>query len=161
MRTVKTCHLESPFGVLRLTESEKGLAELHILRPDERPREKETLSPLLEEACRQLMAYCGGRLRVFDLPLDLNGTDFQRAVWAELCNIPYGETASYGEIACLIGRPRAVRAVGGANHRNPVAIIVPCHRVIGSDGRLVGYGGGVDLKAKLLSHERTHARRNA
>lgn len=108
----------------------------------------------LAAAREQLQAYFAGRLRVFDVALDLRGTPFQRQVWRALLDIPYGETRSYGEIAAAIGRPGAARAVGMANNRNPVAIIVPCHRVIGSTGDLVGYGGGLALKAALLKLER-------
>jgi methylated-DNA-[protein]-cysteine S-methyltransferase len=101
--------------------------------------------------------YFAGRRWRFDLPLSLDGTVFQRAVWAALRQIPYGQTASYGDIAARVGNPKAVRAVGGANNRNPVAIIVPCHRVIGHGGSLVGYGGGLDTKRWLLDHERLYA----
>ena len=108
---------------------------------------------LLHEAQAQLTDYFAGRRTAFDLPLDLRGTDFQRAVWEALLAIPYGETRSYGDIAAAIGRPRAARPVGQAVGANPVGVIVPCHRVIGSDGRLTGYGGGLDLKRALLRLE--------
>ncbi|MBI4564737.1 MAG: methylated-DNA--[protein]-cysteine S-methyltransferase [Planctomycetes bacterium] len=107
----------------------------------------------LAEARRQLRAYFAGELREFRLSLALQGTPFQRRVWAGLQTIPYGETISYAELARRIGRPKAGRAVGGANHRNPIAIIVPCHRVIGADGTLVGYGGGLERKKTLLALE--------
>ena len=109
---------------------------------------------LLAEAVRQLRAYFAGHLRRFELPLDLVGTEFQRRVWLELTRIPYGETRSYQEMARAIGAPKAVRAVGAANGANPIAIVVPCHRVIGAGGKLVGYGGGLPLKRRLLSLER-------
>jgi methylated-DNA-[protein]-cysteine S-methyltransferase len=108
-------------------------------------------------AARQLDAYFGGQLTEFSLPLALAGTDFQREVWAGLRDIPYGQTVSYGELAHRIGRPAAGRAVGLANGRNPVAIVVPCHRVIGSDGSMTGYGGGLDRKRFLLALERRRA----
>lgn len=149
-------YMASPVGTLCLCATERGLAEVHIVEAGEGLKEERS-SPLLERAREQLKGYFEGRLRAFDLPFALEGTEFQRLVWAALCEIPYGETASYGEIARRIGRPRAVRAVGGANHNNPLAIVVPCHRVIGSDGRLVGYGGGLDVKQWLLDHERRHA----
>ncbi len=101
----------------------------------------------------QLNEYFAGVRRDFDLRLDLEGTPFQQSVWQALLGIPYGETRSYGEIARAIGKPAAARAVGMANHNNPVSIIVPCHRVIGHDGRLVGYGGGLDVKTALLKLE--------
>ncbi len=100
-----------------------------------------------------MLEYLEGKRIEFDLPLDLRGTPFQIAVWSALLEIPYGETRSYQQIANVIGRPRAVRAVGAANGANPVAIVVPCHRVIASDGTLHGYGGGLDLKARLLAME--------
>ena len=109
--------------------------------------------PLVSEAARQLREYFGGQRRSFDLPLELAGTEFQRRVWAELLKIPYGETRSYSEVARAIGKPRAVRAVGSANHANPIAIVVPCHRVIAADGGLAGYGGGLDRKRLLLELE--------
>ncbi|MCY3707652.1 MAG: methylated-DNA--[protein]-cysteine S-methyltransferase [Caldilineaceae bacterium] len=111
--------------------------------------------PLLEEVRRQLDAYFAGDLRCFDLPLALEGTPFQRQVWQQLLSVAYGETASYQDIAVAIDNPKAVRAVGAANGRNPVAIIVPCHRIIGSGGRakLTGYGGGLWRKEWLLRHE--------
>jgi methylated-DNA-[protein]-cysteine S-methyltransferase len=109
------------------------------------------------ERCRavaeQLAEYFAGRRREFDLPLAPRGTDFQRAVWSELVRVPYGSTISYGELAGRVGRARASRAVGGANNRNPLPIVVPCHRVIGADGSLTGYGGGLDRKRALLALE--------
>lgn len=109
--------------------------------------------PLIEQARAELEAYLAGRLRRFTVPLDPVGTDFQRLVWATVAAIPYGETATYREIAARIGRPRAVRAVGAANGANPLAIVIPCHRVVGSDGSLTGYGGGVAMKRALLDLE--------
>ena len=109
--------------------------------------------PLLVEAFAQLKAYLAGRLKVFDLPLETGGTPFQREVWEALRRVPYGKTASYAEIARAIGRPKAARAVGMANHANPIAIIIPCHRIIASGGGLGGYGGGLALKRRLLALE--------
>jgi methylated-DNA-[protein]-cysteine S-methyltransferase len=111
-------------------------------------------NPVLRQAADQLGAYFAGTLRRFDLPLDLRGTSFQKRVWSELLRIPFGETRSYGELARVVGNPNASRAVGAANGRNPVAIVVPCHRVIGSDGGLVGFGGGLHYKRRLLDLER-------
>ena len=107
----------------------------------------------LKEPAKQLTAYFAGKLRDFDLPLAPEGTPFQRAVWGELVKIPYGETTSYGELARRLGNPNAVRAVGLANGANPIAIVIPCHRVIGSNGSLVGYGGGLPIKQALLTLE--------
>jgi methylated-DNA-[protein]-cysteine S-methyltransferase len=111
----------------------------------------------LLEASRQLQAYFAGERREFDLPLAPYGSDFQRRVWSALLEIPYGETISYLELARRLGDPRAVRAVGSANGRNPISIIIPCHRVIGADGSLVGYGGGLERKRWLLRHEAAYA----
>ena len=108
---------------------------------------------LLEEARRQLLAYFDGQLKVFDLPLAPNGTEFQRRVWSELTKIPFGATISYAQLARRVSNEAAVRAVGAANGRNPIPIIVPCHRVIGSDGSLTGFGGGLQRKQWLLRHE--------
>lgn len=109
--------------------------------------------PLAEQARKELTAYFEGRLQRFTVPLDPVGTDFQRRVWAAVAAIPYGETATYRQIAERIGQPRAVRAVGAANGANPLAIIIPCHRVVGSDGSLTGYGGGLAVKRALLDLE--------
>ena len=110
-------------------------------------------TPLLLEAERQLAEYFAGKRKTFDLPLAPKGTAFQRSVWQALRDIPYGETRSYGEIARAVGNPKASRAVGMANHRNPVPVLIPCHRVIGADGTLTGYGGGTERKALLLALE--------
>jgi methylated-DNA-[protein]-cysteine S-methyltransferase len=110
-------------------------------------------TPLIQKAAAQVEEYLAGKRKKFSLPLAMQGTDFQMAVWKALQDIPYGETRSYGAIAAAIGRPKAVRAVGLANNRNPVSIIVPCHRVIGSNGKLTGYGGGLPLKQYLLDLE--------
>ncbi len=111
-------------------------------------------SEILRTAKRELEEYFAGKRRAFTFPIELDGTDFQRAVWNELLKIPYGGTSSYGRVAAAIGRPRAARAVGMACNRNPLMIVVPCHRVLGADGSLTGYAGGLDVKARLLSLER-------
>ena len=117
-------------------------------------------SALMLEARRQLRLYFAGELHQFDLPLELVGTDFQKRVWSALLTIPYGETRSYSQMAVTIGAPRAVRAVGAANGRNPIPVIVPCHRVIGASGNLVGFGGGLEWKRLLLDLEATYAQRS-
>jgi len=114
-------------------------------------------TPLIREAAKQLEEYFVGKRKIFDIPLGPEGTPFQRAVWEALLEIPYGETRSYGDIAARIGNPKAARAVGMANNRNPIAVFVPCHRVIGASGKLVGYAGGVDVKKKLLELEKLNA----
>jgi methylated-DNA-[protein]-cysteine S-methyltransferase len=120
---------------------------------DERWEERRGMDALLSEARDELTAYFDGRLRAFTVPLAPNGTEFQRRVWSALTEIPYGATISYAELARRVNNTAAVRAVGAANGRNPIPIIVPCHRVIGSDGSLTGFGGGLDRKRWLLQHE--------
>ncbi len=146
------CVIDSPVGRLRIEEN--GCAITGVGRTAEPLSPPQT--PLLAECARQLEAYFAGTLRSFDLPLNVTGTAFRTKVWNALRTIPYGETRSYGQLAAMIGAPAASRAVGGANHHNPICIIVPCHRVIGADGSLTGYGAGLDMKQWLLEHERKH-----
>ena len=144
--------VDTPFGPMAL-EGEAALTRLWLpgTLPDRGGRGEET--PLLRAARTQLLEYLAGARRAFDLPLDPAGTDFQRSVWEALGAIPYGETRTYGEIAAAVGRPKAVRAVGQANHVNPLPIFIPCHRVVGKNGALTGYAGGLDLKRALLALE--------
>lgn len=143
-----------PLGLLRIDLPGKdstrvraaefpGKEHLRVMGPDART----------SEAARQLGEYFAGSRRVFDLPLDPIGTDFDRLVWREVLAVPFGATTTYGAIARAIGRPKACRAVGAANGRNPLPIVVPCHRIVGAGGRLTGFGGGLPLKARLLEHE--------
>ncbi|MCB5941186.1 methylated-DNA--[protein]-cysteine S-methyltransferase [bacterium 210820-DFI.6.52] len=152
MKTI--CWRESPIGPLGVGEEDGAITLILFAgqQPPEGYREGET--PLLEEAWAQLERYFAGELRQFSLPLAPAGTPFQQAVWRALEEIPYGETRSYGEIAGWVGRPKASRAVGAANHRNLIPIVIPCHRVIGAGGTLTGYGGGLDRKRLLLDLER-------
>lgn len=151
-----TRDLRSPVGTVRIAADDAAL--LRVVLPDERgPRPSEHTSaghPVLDRAAEQLEEWFGGDRRSFDLPLRAEGTPFQQQVWTALGTIPYGVVWSYGELARQIGRPRAVRAVGAANGRNPLPIVVPCHRVVGASGELIGYGGGLRAKAWLLDHER-------
>lgn len=150
----KKCYIKSPVGELELMEDAQGICGLSFGHTDEEAKEEDT--PLLLEAKKQLEEYFEGKRKKFELPLSLHGTDFQMRDWQALLAIPYGETRSYGEIAKSIGSPKGSRAVGMANRNNPVAIIVPCHRVIGSDGKLTGYAGknkALDIKAYLLKLE--------
>ena len=142
---------------VRLVSSESGLQAIDFtpFRPLEGERQDAT--PVAVETGRQLRAYFAGKLREFDLPLDLRGTGFQLRVWNALLGIPFGETRSYLQIAQSIGAPAAIRAVGAANGANPIPIVVPCHRVIGANGKLVGYGGGLPLKKRLLELEGTRS----
>jgi len=145
--------LASPVGVLTLVASGQGLAAVLWEKDDPARVRLGPLAAVLEEPARQLDGCFAGARRAFDLPLDFQGTDFQRAVWAALLTIPYGETRSYADIARAIGRPTAMRAVGAANGRNPLSIIAPCHRVIGSNGALTGFAGGLAAKRHLLALE--------
>src|SRR5215510_12582719 len=158
--TARATHalVPSPIGPLTLVCADGALTGLHMEGERHRPPveslgERDESVPLFVEAAHQLAGYFAGRLIDFDLPIRLHGTPFQQRVWAALADIPYGETVSYGELAAQIGQPTAARAVGLANGRNPVAVIVPCHRVVGSTGSLVGYGGGLDRKRYLLRLE--------
>ena len=148
--------VDSPIGPLTLVERDGALAGVYVEDHRARPTEEAVSAPtgVLAEAARQLEDYFAGRRTTFDLPLDLGGTHFQRRVWARLQEIPYGETATYGELARELGSPGASRAVGLANGRNPVSIVVPCHRVVGSSGKLIGYAGGLSRKQVLLELER-------
>lgn len=150
------CRVPSPVGEILLTATSRGLSGLHFREDRFQPvpgAEWEATTPPFLGVIAAVDAYFGGTRAVFDLPLDLSGTPFQRRVWAELQRIPYGDTISYAELARRIGAPAAIRAVGGANGRNPVSIIVPCHRVIGADGSLTGYASGIGRKRRLLEHE--------
>jgi methylated-DNA-[protein]-cysteine S-methyltransferase len=143
--------IDTPMGRLTVASTERGIASIQFgesVRADVAP------DSTTRETAEQLAEYFQGKRTQFELPLDVQGTPFQKAVWNELLRIPYGETRSYGEIAKAIGRPGAARAVGMANHDNPIAIVIPCHRVVGKDGSLTGYAGGLQLKAQLLSIER-------
>lgn len=148
--------LQSPLGPLLLEANDSGLCALTFAAGRRavrlEPGATQDGAPFTE-TIRQLQAYFRGELEEFDLPLALIGTPFQLRVWERLQAIPYGQTISYGELAEQIGKPKAARAVGLANGSNPIPIIIPCHRVIGSDGRLTGYGGGLSIKEKLLSFE--------
>jgi methylated-DNA-[protein]-cysteine S-methyltransferase len=144
---------------LRLVASTSGIRAIEFDLQPVPDCQRNDQSPLLLEAARQLRAYFAGALREFSLPLDIEGTEFQKRVWGQVAAIPYGETRSYLQIATAIGSPRAVRAVGAANGANPAPIVVPCHRVIGAKGKLVGYGGGLAMKQRLLELEGARALR--
>jgi methylated-DNA-[protein]-cysteine S-methyltransferase len=143
--------ISSPIGHLTLVASGRGLCEVLWGSAGRKPQ---TGNAVLQTAATQLEEYFAGTRRVFDLQLDLLGTPFQVRTWSALAEIPYGTTVSYGEQARRLGVPRAARAVGAANGSNPLPIVLPCHRVIGANGALTGYGGGLDMKRWLLAHER-------
>jgi methylated-DNA-[protein]-cysteine S-methyltransferase len=152
-----SCTLDSPVGALSLVATDLALVALVWRRESHRGEFENAVEnpehPVLRETVRQLHEYFTGARRAFDVPLEFRGTEFQRRAWSALLTIPYGETRTYGQMAEQIGSPTAVRAVGAANGRNPISIIAPCHRVIGMNGDLTGFGGGLDAKARLLSLE--------
>ena len=148
---------QTPLGELSIVAGNDHLIQLGLVG-DELPSNSvlcdlSTEPEIITHTKRQLDEYFAGKRSSFDLPLAPRGTDFQQQVWAALCAIPYGQTQSYGQIAAYVGRPKAARAVGGANNKNPIAIIIPCHRVIGASGAMVGYRGGLDIKHQLLELE--------
>lgn len=172
------CYMETPIGRIAIEEDEKAITALYMYDDENNGIEAEEdksgseydvaehelegsgriycNTPLLQEAKEQLEEYFAGKRKEFDLPISSHGTEFQKKVWNALRQIPYGETRSYREIAVQIGNPKACRAIGGANNKNPIMIIVPCHRVIGADGSLVGFGGGLPAKEYLLALERKY-----
>ena len=150
MQTYRACH-HSAIGPLEVVGNQQGILTI-TFGADEFETDR-NLPALMAQCLRQLTEYFKGRRQKFSIPLVLEGTDFQKAVWRQLQKIPFGQTASYGDVARAVGSPRAFRAVGNANNKNPIPLIIPCHRVIGSDGKLVGFGGGIWRKEWLLEHE--------
>jgi methylated-DNA-[protein]-cysteine S-methyltransferase len=148
-------YYNSPFGMLRIITSDTVV--LGIDFTDLKGASKEDSPVIMKETIRQLDEYFSGKRKNFSLKVELKGTDFQKSIWNAMSKIPYGKTASYKDLAVMAGKPKAARAVGGACHRNPIGIVLPCHRVIGSDGSLTGFGSGLDLKEKLLNHEKKHS----
>lgn len=157
---MKYCHVDSPVGTLLIACDGEAIRRIEFPR-DGKPAQpesgwSESKSGLLREAAEQLSEYFSGLRTVFTVPLHPEGTEFQKMVWHHLRNIPYGQTISYGELAKCLGNPKASRAVGAANACNPIPIMIPCHRVIGSDGTLTGFGGGLPTKKALLTLEAQH-----
>lgn len=144
---------KSPVGELLIVCTETALLSLGVRKGQESAEDKEN-NPVVQQTIKELEEYFAGNRKVFTVPLDLRGTEFQKKVWEALREIPYGETRSYKEIAEKIGNPKASRAVGMANHRNPIGIVVPCHRVVGANGKLTGYAGGIPMKQALLELEK-------
>ena len=160
MTTTEELEMDSPLGTLRIGATDRGVCGIAFVTPSpDRPARtgdpdtSATSRHLLKLAEEQLREYFAGDRSSFSVPLDLSGTGFQRAVWRQLVDIPFGRTTTYGELAAALGSPGAYQAVGSANGRNPVAIMVPCHRVVGRKGKLTGYAGGIDRKQWLLRHE--------
>jgi len=147
---MRVTHFSSPIGTLEITGDEDGISQVLFL--DESPSVQES-SPILDECVKQLGEYFESKRTEFELPLNPAGTEFQKSVWKELQNIPRGKTISYMDLAKRLGDPKVIRAAGTANGKNPIAIIIPCHRVIGADGSLTGYAGGLKRKQWLLEHE--------
>ncbi|MPM30800.1 Methylated-DNA--protein-cysteine methyltransferase [bioreactor metagenome] len=146
---------QTKIGLVAIEDNGTEITDVNVISENHSIEVNET--SLLKNAALQLNEYLEGKRNSFDLPLNPNGTEFQKKVWAALCDIPYGETRSYKQIAEYIGNPKACRAVGMANNKNPIMIFIPCHRVVGSDGSLTGYAGGLDMKEKLLSLEKGKA----
>lgn len=151
MQTFKT-HYKSPIGTVEIEGTQDSILSLNFV--DQAHSDDDDLPSCIKACAKQIDEYFQGNRKTFSLHLIMQGTDFQKSVWRQLRKIPYGTTASYGEVAVAIGNPTACRAVGSANGKNPISIIVPCHRVIGSDGTLTGYGGGLWRKEWLLKHEK-------
>lgn len=153
----RTLQIETPVGPVMITATDKAITSIRFgtETPENSTSTADPASaPLLQEAARQLREYFSGTRRDFTLPLEPDGTPFQKTVWQALLTIPYGETRTYGQIAVQIDHNKSFRAVGMANNRNPIVIVVPCHRVLGYDGKLTGYAGGLDIKGQLLDIEK-------
>ena len=146
-------YFTSPAGILEITSTDEAIISCIF---KEKKEEITLIPPILEKAINQLDMFFKGKRKNFDLKLSLIGTDFQKKIWQELQKIPFGQTVSYKEIANRVGNKDAVRAVGNTNGKNPISIIIPCHRVVGSDGKLVGYGGGLEKKRWLIDFEKTN-----
>lgn len=170
MTSLQRTTIDSPVGVLRLVATHDALVA--VLWPEEREgrvtfdngpvtldQQAAASHQVLGTTAAQLGEYFDGNRQAFDLPLDLRGTEFQQIVWRSLAEIPFGETSTYGKQAATIGRPRAIRAVGSANGRNPLSIVLPCHRIVAASGKLAGFAGGIDTKRWLLDHEASVAAR--
>ncbi|HTQ28295.1 MAG TPA: methylated-DNA--[protein]-cysteine S-methyltransferase [Puia sp.] len=156
MEGLQSTYYHSPIGLLRISATENYVREIHYIDHIEKPHQephKKKYPPILIQCVEQLIQYFHGERRVFEFPVHQDGTDFQKKVWDELIGIPYGKTISYLELSRRLGDPKAIRAAASANGKNNIAIVVPCHRVIGSKNDLVGYGGGIWRKKWLLEHE--------
>lgn len=167
MSGLNWCSFATPVGILALVAADDGLREIRWSRGQPtsafelQEADEDARHPVLVETAAQLSEYLAGNRRLFDLPLAPRGTEFQLRAWEALRQIPFGEVRTYAEQAAILGRPSAARAVGAANARNPLPIVVPCHRVIGADGTLTGFAGGLEAKRWLLEHERSHSGRLA
>lgn len=145
-----TCYYQTKIGRIKIAQEGDAIVEINVT-DSEKESEKET--PLIKKTIKEIEEYFEGKRKFFDIPISIKGTEFQEKVWKALLKIPYGETKSYEDVAKMIGCPKGARAVGMANHNNKIIIIIPCHRVIGKNGKLVGYAGGLPVKEKLLQIE--------
>ena len=145
-----TCYYQTKIGRIKIAQEGDAIVEINVT-DSEKESERET--PLIKKTIKELKEYLEGKRKIFDIPIDTQGTEFQEKVWNALLEIPYGETKSYEDIAKMVSCPKGARAVGMANHNNKIIIIIPCHRVIGKNGKLVGYAGGLPVKEKLLQIE--------
>jgi len=150
---MNTHHYKSPLGAIEIKADDEAITGLRLLNKNPEPWQT-SANPLIVETGKQMDEYFAGKRRAFELPLSPEGTPFQQKVWKQLQEIPYGQTISYAQLAKAVGNPKACRAVGSANGKNPIAIIIPCHRVIASDGSLGGFASGLDNKMQLLALER-------
>lgn len=148
--------IKTPIGLLKITANDEVIISIKPATSEKTKIESEDSNKLVEKCVKELKEYFSGKRTMFDLPLANEGTDFQKQVWQTLRKIPYGETRTYGEVAEMMGKPKAARAIGMANHNNPILIVTPCHRVIGADGSLTGYAAGVENKKYLLELEKNN-----
>lgn len=153
---ISTFNYHTKLGEISIKDNGHSIIEVYFIKDPQDQETKLNETPLIKEAAKQLKQYFDGKRTSFDLPLEPKGTPFQQAVWEALEEIPYGQTRSYKQIAQRVASPKAYRAVGMANNKNPISIIIPCHRVIGANGKMVGYGGGLEIKEYLLTLEKTH-----
>ncbi len=156
MTKAEQTYFTYPTSLGPMTVASDGTAVTHVLFGTHVLEGRAAPSELTNRTANELQEYLAGKRTAFDIPLAPAGTEFQRAVWKALQNIPYGQTRSYADIAAVVGNPKATRAVGSANNRNPIAVLIPCHRVVGANGKLTGYAGGLALKQRLLDLERAH-----
>ena len=156
MTKTEQTYFTYPTSLGPMTVASDGTAVTHVLFGTHVLEGRAAPSELTNRTANELQEYLAGKRTAFDIPLAPAGTEFQRAVWKALQNIPYGQTRSYADIAAVVGNPKATRAVGSANNRNPIAVLIPCHRVVGANGKLTGYAGGLALKQRLLDLERAH-----
>lgn len=150
---IETTNIKTPIGILQIKGNDEGIASITILKADDKLFETNITSNCLKNCVKQLQAYFYGDLKVFDIPLNPQGTDFQKEVWQQLIQIPFGKTITYQQQSQNFGNTKAIRAIAAANAKNPIMIVIPCHRVVGSDGSLTGYAGGLHNKKWLLEHE--------